>query len=108
MLKKLFAGSGITTVILCLALFVSGCSNKITQEQLKQLTDLRKVDKNLQESIQKKQNEKSGIQTELNKRKAELGDCTKEMEYVKKKLQLWPNIWPDDMFPKETSPEQPK
>jgi septal ring factor EnvC (AmiA/AmiB activator) len=108
MLKKLFTGAGITSILLCLMMFVSSCSNKLTEEQLKQLTDLRKLDKNLQESVQKKQSEKNSIQTELSKRKSELSDCTKQSDFIKAKLQQWPNVWPDDMFPKEAPTEEPK
>jgi septal ring factor EnvC (AmiA/AmiB activator) len=108
MLEKVFRGCGIIAVILCLGLFVSSCSNKITEEQLKQLTDLRREDNNLQESIQRKQSEKSSIESEINKRKSELNDCSKQMDFVKKKLQQWPNVWPEDMFPKEAQPEENK
>ena len=96
MLKsRLISGVGIGTVILASTFFLSSCSNKITEEQLARIRELRGQERSLTESIQKKQNEKSSLDRELNARKSEMRDCQKEMDFVKGKLSLWPNVWPD-------------
>lgn len=82
-------------LVLFIAFFISACSNKATEEQLQQLRDLRKQEKNLQEMIQSKQNEKASLERELNARKSELNNCEKNAEFVKQKLEKWPDVWPD-------------
>jgi len=95
MLKsRLFSGVGIGALIITATLFTS-CSNKITEEQLLQLKELRKQDRSLTEMIDKKKAEKSKLEGELNARKGELNKCNDENDYMKKKLASWPDIWPD-------------
>ena len=86
------AGMG---VIVASALFLSSCSNKITDEQLAQLKELRKQEKSLTEMIEKKKDQKSKLQKELDARKAELKKCEEEKAFVRDKLAKWPDIWPD-------------
>ena len=47
----------LATVAFAVALFMSSCSNKITEEQLKQLTELRQQERTLLDGIAKKQSE---------------------------------------------------
>lgn len=77
------------------SLVFSSCSNKITQEQLMQLRELRKQQSSLTESINKKKDEKAKLERELNARKAELKDCEERTQFVKDKLAKWPDVWPD-------------
>ena len=67
----------------------------ITEEQLKEMRDLRAKEKNLTEQISKKQEEKSRIQSEINSRNSELKKCTDDKAYIESKLSQWPNVWPD-------------
>ncbi len=96
MLKKSSTkGIAISTLAVAGLLLFSSCSNKITEEQLKQLKDLRLKEKGLNESIQKKKDEKSRLMKEMESRRAELKDCTDKKNFVQQKLQQWPNVWPE-------------
>ncbi len=95
MLKsRLFSSIGIGAIIIAGTLFTS-CSNKITEEQLAQLKELRKQERSLTEMIDKKRAEKSKLESELSTRKSELNKCNEENDYIKKHLASWPDIWPD-------------
>lgn len=93
--KNIFKGLGISSIIIAGSLLVSSCTSKITEEQLMQLRELRKQEKNLTEMIQKKKDEKSKIEKELAARKAELDKCKETKAFVQDKLSKWPDIWPD-------------
>jgi len=91
----------ITSIVI--GVLIAGCSNKITQEQLMQLRELRKQERSLSELLEKKRAEKSKLERELNARKAELRDCEEKTQFVKDKLAKWPDVWPDWKYvePKE-------
>lgn len=93
MLKKRLLPLG--AIVITAGLFLGGCSNKITEEQLAQLKELRKQDKSLTEMLNKKKDEKKKLQNEINARTTELNDCAKKRDYIKSKLSQWPNVWPD-------------
>lgn len=96
MLKKsLLSGLGFSTIALAAMIFLGSCTSKITEEQLKQLRDLRTQERGLSESIQQKKDEKSRLERELNARKAELKKCSDEKKFVQEKLAKWPDVWPD-------------
>ena len=82
--------------VLGAALCFAGCSNKITEEQLTQLKNLRAQEKSLNESILQKKDAKSRLEQELSTRKNELKDCNEQKQYVLEKLQNWPNVWPTE------------
>lgn len=92
-----------------IGLFLSSCSNKITEEQLMQLRELRKQERALNESLSKKKDEKARLERELNARKAELKDCEDKTQFVKNKLAQWPDVWPDwkPLPPKQEPEPQP-
>jgi len=96
MLKKSSTkGIALSIAIVAASLLFSSCSNKITEEQLLQLKDLRLKERSLNESIQKKRDEKSRLEKELSARKGELKDCNDKKAFVTGKLQNWPNVWPE-------------
>ncbi len=96
MLKKSSTrGLVLSAALVAASLVFSSCSNKITEEQLAQLKDLRLKERSLNESIQKKRDEKSRLEKELSARKAELKDCNDKKAFVTGKLQSWPNVWPE-------------
>lgn len=110
-MKKFLFKVGITIPVIILGLVFSSCSNKITEEQLMQLRELKKQERSLSESINKKKDNKMKLERELNSRRAELRDCQEKTRFVKEKLAKWPDVWPDwkpemrttqeDIFPKE-------
>lgn len=67
----------------------------ITEEQMAQLQDLRRKERQLNSEISSRNSEINKIESELNARKNELNDCTKKKEFIQEKLSKWPNIWPD-------------
>ncbi len=85
----------LSSFILGSTFFISSCSNKITEEQLLQLKELRAQERSLSESITKKQNEKSSLQREIDARRAELKNCNGEVQFISDKLKQWPNVWPE-------------
>ena len=92
---KLISGAGIGTIIIGAAFFISSCTPKITEEQMRQLKELRAQEKDLTEQISKRIKEKSGLEDELRKRKAEFGKCDEQRKFVKDLLDKWPNVWPE-------------
>jgi septal ring factor EnvC (AmiA/AmiB activator) len=57
--------------------------------------ELRASERSLNDDIQKKRDEKAKLESELNARKSELKKCNDEVDYIKQKLAVWPDIWPD-------------
>lgn len=94
-MKKFLLKMGVAIPILTLSLFFSSCSNKITEEQLMQLHELRKQERSLNDAISKKKDYKMKLERELNSRRAEFRDCQEKTQFVKDKLAKWPDIWPD-------------
>jgi peptidoglycan hydrolase CwlO-like protein len=74
---------------------LSSCSNKITEEQLAQLQELRRQERSLQDGISNKQTELNKIRQEINMRKADMTNCQNELNTIKTRLSQWPDIWPD-------------
>lgn len=96
MLKsKWFSRIGVGALIIAFSLGLGSCSSKITEEQLMTLKELRKEERSLSEQIKKKQDEKSKLEVEIKTRRTELKKCQDEVDFIKQKLALWPDIWPD-------------
>lgn len=104
--KKLSSIISAFVIFVITGVMLSSCSNKITEEQLLQIKELRKQDKLLDDKIATQKAELSEIEKELAARKAILNDCNKRQDYVKAKLNAWPNIWPD-WKPEPPAPVQP-
>lgn len=92
---KLATVIGMSSVILLSSMSFTGCTPKITEEQLARLQELRKQERQINADMAAKQNEISKIEGEIKSRQSELNDCNKDMEFVKEKLAKWPNVWPD-------------
>ena len=76
---------------------MAGCSSKITQEQLTQLTTLRQQETSLKSQQASLQTRQAEVQRELSARRADLDRCNENMRIVNQRLApgQWPNIWPD-------------
>lgn len=85
---------GVGTLLVSIVAMTS-CTSMITEEQLAQLQDLRKKERQLNADISTKNSEISKIESELNSRKRELTDCNKDKDFIQQKLSQWPNVWPD-------------
>ncbi len=74
---------------------ITGCSSKITEEQLAELKRLRDQERTLTQQISAKEGEKGTLQSEVNARRADLDRCNTNKQFVQGKLAQWPNVWPD-------------
>ncbi len=93
-LKRTLAVIGASTLMISF-ISLTSCTSMITEEQLAQLQDLRKKERQLTADISVKNSEISKIEPELNARKKELTDCNKDKDFIQQKLSQWPNVWPD-------------
>lgn len=93
-LKRTLAVLGASTLLISFVSLTS-CTSMITEEQLAQLQDLRKKERQLNADISAKNSEISKIESELNSRNKELTDCNKDKDFIQSKLSQWPNVWPD-------------
>lgn len=94
-ISKWFSRIGVGVLVVSFGLGLGSCTSKITEEQLMTLKELRKEERNLSEQIRKKQDEKSKLEAEIKARKGDLKKCQDEVDFIKQKLALWPDIWPD-------------
>jgi hypothetical protein len=94
-LKSLIASIGVSSLIFIGAMTFTSCVPKVTEEQLAQLQELRKKEKQLNQDIDNKISDNSKLEGEINARQAVLNDCNKDKEFIMQKLSQWPNVWPD-------------
>jgi septal ring factor EnvC (AmiA/AmiB activator) len=102
---KLLSVSGIA---LAAVLFGTGCTPKITDEQLAKLRQLREESGRLEVDIRKKDSEKSALERELAARQNEVRDCNQTKDAIQQKLSNWPNSWPDYSPAPPTPPPAPE
>lgn len=85
MLKKV---RNITSLIAVLAvvasLFLTGCTSKPTDEELRQLNDLKAEVSSLEKQITDKEKEKAGLEKEIAEKNGKLQQCQADKEAVKK------------------------
>lgn len=86
------------------SLLATSCSNKITEEQLAQLKELRKQEASLNDKIESKEKSIARTQTELNEQKAKLKNCDDLNALLETRLKNWPNSWPDYTEPPPAPP----
>ena len=85
--------------VVAFALTNTGCTPKITDEQLLKLRELKEQAARLEADIKKKEAEKSSLEKELAARQAEVKQTQQNKEFIQQKLQSWPNSWPDYVPP---------
>jgi len=93
--RKIATAIGMSSIIMFSAMSFTGCTPKITDEQLARLQELRKLERQLNADISTKQGEISKMEGEIKSRQAELNDCSKDKDFIIQKLAQWPNVWPD-------------
>lgn len=94
-LKRIIASIGVSSLIFAGAMTFTSCVPKVTEEQLAQLQELRKKEKQLNLDISNKISDNSKLEGEINDRQAVLNDCNKDKEFILQKLSQWPNVWPE-------------
>ena len=85
----------------------TGCTPKITDEQLAKLRELKEQAARLEADIKKKEAEKSALEKEVAARQAEVKQSNQNKEFIQQKLQAWPNSWPDYAPPAPAPVETP-
>jgi len=85
--------------VIAFALTNTGCTPKITDEQLLKLRELKEQAARLEADIKKKEAEKSALEKEVSARQAEVKQSQQNKEFIQQKLQTWPNSWPDFVPP---------
>ena len=100
-LQRIISGLALPSIAIGAVILMSSCRPMVTPEQLQELKELRAKEKSVTEQIQAKKNDISKVKTEISARESELKKCNDEADFVKEKLNSWPN-WPD------WSPEPPK
>ncbi len=93
--QRVISGIALPSFIVGLAIIVSSCRPMVTQDQLKELKELRQQERSLTEQINTQKSDIKKINNEIGARKSELKKCNDQSEFVKQKLSLWPNSWPD-------------
>jgi len=84
--KKLRALLSVAIMIAITSVMLTSCKCKIKDNQLERIAELRRQERSLQSEIQDKQNQKSRVDSELNREKSQLDDCNKKLEIVKQRL----------------------
>ncbi len=85
--------------VIAFALTNTGCTPKISDEQLLKLRELKEQAARLESDIKKKETEKSALEKEVSARQAEAKQSQQNKEFIQQKLQTWPNSWPDFVPP---------
>ena len=85
--------------VIAFALTNTGCTPKITDEQLVKLRELKEQAARLEADIKKKEAEKSSLEKEVAARQAEVKQTQQNKEFIQQKRQSWPNSWPDYVPP---------
>ncbi|MES2766434.1 MAG: hypothetical protein V4642_11220 [Bacteroidota bacterium] len=80
---------------LAASLFASGCTSKITEEQLRELRDLRSRDSQLRQTISSNESDRLRLEGEATRRQAEVRKCNEDKAFVQQQMSRWPNVWPD-------------
>ena len=93
---------------LIVSTFAAGCTSKITEEQLRQIQDLRAKERQLSSDITKAQGDRSRLDTEVGSRQNEVRKCNEDKAFVQQKLSQWPGVWPDYTEPAPPPPAPTK
>ncbi len=69
-----------------MALTVTGCSNKPSDEELKQLNDLKAEVTSLEKDIAARQADKDALMKAIGEKDAQLAQCAKDKETIQNRL----------------------
>lgn len=91
-------------VLIALSTLTFSCKSEITKEQLAEMQKLRTEERQIESKIEKIRNDIRTIQNEIDARNSELEDCNKNLDFVKEKAMMWPDVW-DDYKPEKPAEE---
>ncbi len=67
----------------------SGCTSRASEEEMKQLSDLKAEVASLNKDISQKERDKAALEREVAEKDGKLQQCNKDKELVKTRLQNW-------------------
>ncbi len=73
-------------VVACGVIMLSSCSSSASDDELKQLTDLKAQIASLEGQISTMQRDKTGLEKQISEKNAKLQQCQSDQEAVKKGL----------------------
>ena len=73
-------------VVACGVIMLSSCSSSPSDEELKQLTDLKAQIASLEGQISTMQRDKTGLEKQIGEKNAKLAQCQSDQDAVKKGL----------------------
>ncbi|OYT15935.1 MAG: hypothetical protein B7C24_10395 [Bacteroidetes bacterium 4572_77] len=94
-LKKAVAILSMGAFLTVSGIGLTSCTSTLTPEQLAELSTLRKETRSLNKSLETTKTDLGEINRELDAQQSKLDDCNERQQFVKDKLDKWPNIWPD-------------
>lgn len=75
--------------MLTCSLMVSGCTSRASEEEMKQLNDLKAEVASLNKDISQKERDKAALDREVAEKDGKLQQCAKDKELVQQRLQNW-------------------
>ncbi len=90
-MRKLWKLSMALLVVGMLAgsLVLSGCSSRASEEEMKQLSDLKAEVASLNKEISQKERDKATLDREVAEKDGKIQQCAKDKETVSSRLQNW-------------------
>lgn len=83
---KIFHKSALIALCICGGLALSSCSSSPSDEELKQLSDLKAQVASLEGQIATMQRDKSGLEKQIAEKNGKIQQCQSDQEAVKKGL----------------------
>jgi outer membrane murein-binding lipoprotein Lpp len=74
------------TLLVSGGLVLSGCSSSPSEEQMKQLNDLKEEVASLQKDVSAKEQQKAALEKEIAEKNAKLKKCNDDQQVVKQRL----------------------
>ncbi len=75
--------------LLTASVMLSGCTSRASEDEMKQLNDLKAEVASLNKDISQKERDKATLEREVSEKDAKLQQSTKDKEVVKSRLQNW-------------------
>lgn len=76
----------VVVAIVCSAMMVAGCSSSPSDEEMKQLNELKDQESALQKQVANKTSEKTALEKQLAEKNGKIQQCQSDQEAVKKAM----------------------
>jgi outer membrane murein-binding lipoprotein Lpp len=75
--------------LLTASVMLSGCTSRASEDEMKQLNDIKAEIISLTKDISQKERDKAALGREVEEKDGKLQQCTKDKELIKSRLQNW-------------------